>query len=66
MNQSYLSLFQNAKNFIWGRIPNVYSQIMGTPSPSASTLLLNEEQVQNFMKNISAKDLEKESQEVSK
>jgi len=66
MNQSYLSLLQNAKNFIWDRIPNAYSQILGTPSPSASTLLLNKEQVQNFIKNISAKDLEMESQEVSK
>jgi len=66
MNQSYLSLLQNAKYFICDRIPNVYSQIMGTPSPFASTFLLNKEQVQNSMKNISAKDLETESQEVSK
>jgi general secretion pathway protein A len=66
MNQSDFSLLQNAKNFIWDRIPSVYSQIFGTPSPSASTLQLNKEQAQNFMKNISAKDLEKESQEVSK
>jgi len=66
MNQSDVSLLQNAKTFIWDRIPSVYSQIFGTPSPSASTLQLNKEQAQNFMKNISAKDLEKESQEVSK
>ena len=66
MNQSYLSFLQNAKNFIWNRIPNVYSQIFGTPSPSASPILLNKEQVQNIMKNISAKDSEMESQEVSK
>jgi general secretion pathway protein A len=65
-NQSYLSLLQNAKNFVCDRIPYVYSQMMGTPSPSASTSLLNKEQVQNFMENISAKDLEVESQEVSK
>ena len=66
MSQGYFSAFKNAKNFIWDRIPSVYSQIFGTPSPSASTLQLNKEQAQNFMKNISAKDLEKESQEVSK
>jgi general secretion pathway protein A len=66
MNQSDFSLLQYAKNFIWDRIPSVYSQIFGTPSPSASTPQLNKEQAQNFMKNISAKDLEKESQEVSK
>jgi general secretion pathway protein A len=44
MNQSNLSLLQNAKDFIWNRIPNVYSQIFGTPSPSVSTLQLNKEQ----------------------
>jgi general secretion pathway protein A len=66
MNQSNLSLLQNAKDFIWNRIPNVYSQIFGTPSPSVSTLQLNKEQAKIFMKSISAKDLEKESQEVSK
>jgi general secretion pathway protein A len=66
MNQSYLSLLQNAKNFICDRIPNAYSQIMGTPSPFASTLLSNKGQVQNFMKNISANDLKMESQGVSK
>jgi general secretion pathway protein A len=66
MSQSDFSLLQNAKNFIRERIPNVYSQIFGTPSPSASTPQLYKEQVKNFMKNISTKDLEKESQEVSK
>lgn len=63
MNQSYLSFLKNAKNFIWNSFPNIYSQMMGTLSPSASTVLLNKEEVQTLMKNISAKDLEMESQE---
>jgi general secretion pathway protein A len=66
MNQGYFSSVQNAKNFIWDRIPNVYSQIFDTPPSSASTLRWNKEQVQTSMENITAKDLEKVSQGVSK
>jgi hypothetical protein len=66
MSQSYLSIFQNAKNLIWNGIPKAYSQIFGEPSPSHSTIRLNKEQVQKFTENTSTKDLEIESQEVSK
>jgi len=66
MNQSDFSLLQNAKNFIWDRIPSVYSQIFGTPSPSASTLPLDKERVQDSAKNEPVTDSERASQEVSK
>lgn len=66
MNRGHLSLLQNVKNFIWNGIPNTYSQIFGTSPSSASTLLLDKEQVQNSMENITAKDLEKVSRGVSK
>jgi hypothetical protein len=66
MNRGHLSLLQNVKNFIWNGIPNTYSQIFGTSPSSASTLLLDKEQVQNSMENITAKDLEKVSRGGSK
>jgi general secretion pathway protein A len=65
-NQGYFNSFQNTKNFIWGRIQNIYSQIPGITSPSASTLPLDGERVQDFMKNELAKDSERASREVSK
>jgi general secretion pathway protein A len=65
-NQGYFNSFQNTKNFIWGRIQNIYSQIPGITSPSALTLPLDGERVQDFMKNELAKDLERASREVSR
>jgi hypothetical protein len=65
-NQGYFNSFQNTKNFIWGRIQNIYSQIPGITSPSASTLPLDGERVQDFMKNELAKDSERASREVSR
>jgi general secretion pathway protein A len=65
-NPGYFNSFQNTKNFIWGRIQNIYSQIPGITSPSASTLPLEGERVQDFMKNELAKDSERASREVSR
>jgi general secretion pathway protein A len=66
MSQGYFSSFQNAKNFIGGRIQNIYLQIPSTTSPSASTISLDKEQVQDSPKNEPVKDSERASQEVSK
>jgi len=65
-NQGYFTSFQDTKNFIWGRIKNVYSQIPGIPSPSASNLPLDKERIQDSMKNELAKDSGEASQEVPK
>lgn len=66
MNRSYLPLLQNAKHLIWKGIPNAYSLIFGTPSPSALMIPWHKEEAKHFIENRSAKDLEKESQEGSK
>jgi len=66
INQSYFSSFQNAKNLVWGRIQDIYSQIPGTTPPSASSLPLDKERVQDSPKNEPVKDSERASQEVSK
>jgi general secretion pathway protein A len=66
MSQGYFSSFKNAKNFIWGRIQDIYSQIPGTGPPSASTHPLDNERVQNPTKSEPAQDLEEPPQEVSK
>ena len=66
MNYGYFPSFQNTKNLVWGRIQGLYSQVSGTPSPSASTFPVKKEQVQDPMKNEPAKNLERASQEVSK
>jgi general secretion pathway protein A len=65
-NPSYLSTIQSTKNSIWGRIQNVYLQIPGITSPSASPLPLDRERAQDSVKNELAKDSERPSQEVSK
>ena len=65
-NQGYFNSFQNTKNFIWGRIQDIYFQISGTTPLSASTLLLDEERVQESARNEPVKDSERASQEVSK
>ena len=65
-NQAYFSSFQNTKNFIWGRIQDIYSQVSGTPSPSTSTIPLDKEPVQDSMKNETTKDSERAYKEVSK
>jgi general secretion pathway protein A len=65
-NQGYFASFQNVKNFIWGRIQDIYFQISGTTPLSASTLPLDKEQVQDSAKNEPVKDSERASQEVSK
>jgi hypothetical protein len=54
------------KNFIWGRIQDIYFQISGTTPLSASTLPLDKERVQDSAKNEPVKDSERASQEVSK
>jgi len=66
INQGYFSSFQKAKNFVWGRIQDVYSQVSGTSSPFASTIPLDKERIQNSTKNETTKDSERASQEVSK
>jgi len=65
-NQGYFSSLQGTKNSIWGRIQNIYSQIPGITSPSASTLPLDRERIQDPMKNELAKDSERASREVSR
>ena len=65
-NQGYFASFQNVKNFIWGRIQDIYFQISSTTPLSASTLPLDEERVQDSAKNEPLKDSERASQEVSK
>jgi len=65
-NQGYFNSFQNTKNFIWGRIQDIYFQISGTTPLSASTLPLGEERVQDSAKNEPVKDSERASQEVSR
>jgi general secretion pathway protein A len=65
-NQGYFASFQNAKNFIWERIQDIYFQISGTTTLSASTLPLDKERVQDSAKNEPVKDSERASQEVSK
>lgn len=65
-NQSYFSTFQSTKTSTWGRIQDVYSQIPSITSPSASTLSLDKERGQDFMKNELPKDSERASQEVPK
>lgn len=65
-NQGYFSTFQSSKNSIWGRIQDVYSQIPAITSPSASTIPLDIQRVQDSMKNELIKDSERASQEVSK
>ncbi len=66
INQGYYSSFQKAKHFFWGRIQDVYSQVSGIPSPSASTIPLNKEQARGPLKNEPSMDSERASQEVSK
>jgi hypothetical protein len=66
MNQGYFSSFQNAKSLVWGRIQDIYFQIPGTTPPSASSLPLDKERVQDSTKNETTKDSERASQEVSK
>jgi hypothetical protein len=66
MSQGYFSSVQNTKNFIWGRIQDIYFQISGTIPLSASTLPLDEERVQDSAKNEPATDSDRISQEVSK
>jgi len=65
-NQGYFNSFQNTKNFIWGRIQDIYFRISGTTPLSASTLPLDEERVQESARNEPVKDSERASQEVSK
>ncbi len=65
-NQGYFPSFQSVKNSLWGKIQNVYSQTSGITSPSASTISLDKERVQDSAKNELPKDSERASQEVSK
>jgi general secretion pathway protein A len=64
-SQSHLPSFQNAKNFIWGRIQDIYLQIPGTSPPSVSAFPLDKEPIQSSTKNEPGLDSEKASQEVS-
>ncbi len=66
MNQSYLSPFQNAKNFMRERIQGIYTLIPGTPAPSASAIPLDKKQVDDSTKIEPTKDPEKVYQEGSK
>jgi len=66
MSQGYFSSFQNAKNFIGGRIQAIYSQIPSTTPSSVSAISLDKERVQIPTKNETTKDSERASQEVSK
>jgi general secretion pathway protein A len=65
-NQDYFPSFRSVKNALWGKIQNVYYQTSGIPSPSASTISLDKERVQDSAKNGLPRDSEKPSQEVSK
>ncbi len=64
-SQNYFSPAQHAKNFIWGRIQDIYLRVPGSP-PSVSALPLNKEPVQHSTKSEAEKDSEKASQEVPK
>jgi len=52
-NQSYLSSFQIAKNFIGEKIQDIYLQISGTKNQTVLTIPLDKDQVQNFEKRTS-------------
>jgi len=60
------SSFQYAKNFIWGRVQGIYSQIQGLTPPSVSALPLDKERFQNLTKNEPLENSERASQEVPK
>jgi hypothetical protein len=64
--QGRFSSFQYAKNFIWGRVQGIYSQIPGLTPPSVSALPLDKERFQNFTKNEPLENSERASQEVPK
>ena len=64
MNQGYFSSMINAKNLVWGKIQDIYSQIPGTTPPSVSAIPLDKEWVRESGKDESAKDSEEASQEV--
>jgi len=65
INQNFFSPVQNAKNFIEGKIQDIYPQVPGTLSPSVSAFPLNKEPVQHLTENEAEKDSEKAPQEVS-
>jgi general secretion pathway protein A len=65
-SQSHFSSLQNAKNFIWGRIQDIYFQIPGSTLPSVSALPLDKERFQNSTQNEPPENSERASQEVSK
>jgi general secretion pathway protein A len=66
INQSDFSPIQNSKNFVRGRLRDIYLQVPRTTSPSVLALSLEKELVQNSTKNDPEKDSETASQEVSK
>jgi general secretion pathway protein A len=65
INQNYFSPVQNVKNFIGGKIQDIYLQVTSTIPPSVSALPSNKEPVQQLTKSEAEKDSEKASQEVS-
>jgi general secretion pathway protein A len=65
-SQGRFPSFQYAKNFIWGRVQGIYSQIPGLTPPSVSALPLDKERSQNLTKNEPLENPERASQEVPK
>jgi hypothetical protein len=65
-NRGYFSSFRDTKNLMRGRIQDVYFQIFGIVSPSASTIPLDGKGVQDSMKNQTLKESEETPLEVSK
>ena len=66
INQNYLSPVQNAKNFVCGRIQDIYLQVPSALPPSASAFPLDKGPVQTVTEHEPEKDSEKASREVSK
>lgn len=65
-SQGRFSSFQYAKNFIWGRVQGIYSQIPGPTPPSVSALPLDKERFQTLTKNEPQENSKRASSEVPK
>ncbi len=65
VNRGHFSSFENAKNFVWGKIQGTYTQIPGSVPPSVSALPLDMEQFQAPAKKEPQENSERAFQEGS-
>jgi general secretion pathway protein A len=65
-SQGHFPSFQNAKDYVRGRVQGIYSQIPGSIPPFASALPLDTERFQNPIKNEPQENSEKVFQEGSR